>query len=724
MMRTLLALLMLACLPASALPAAPAESPADRLDISVSTVHVRVPVTVVDSRGRPVRGLTASDFALTDDRVDQEITSFEAVDLQSSEAAELVRNLPAARRNILFLFDLSNSTMKGILEARAAALGAVASLLPTDSAAVMVASSGGIRFELAFTHDRDQLRRALTNVGIETGGVRRDPLALFLDVMENQNAATSLTPLQHDDPISKGGTGGGGDAGGQLGAVAASGKRMGEREIQDRAADWASELAAVGLTLNAIDGRKHVLLFSAGVPDEALVGSQSLSETTAAVESNIWGAGSLESGNGDAIFGAAGVKTALAKAVEQLQRADVVVHCVDTSLLVAGGAMGLPEGSGRGQASLHMVAEDTGGNLWKNANDLSVPLAEIVERSRYTYVVGFESKEQRGAGQYHKLALELRKDTNGWRVIHRPGYFEPRPFTALTAIERQLLASEQIVSGIVASDIPLDVVAAPLVPGKNRTGVFTVVELPEILRREPAKQLDLELYGYARKLSGEVLAFFSDRVSFDVELARSQNKAGGVKLIARLDVPAGDAELVFLARNARTGATGLGRQTLRVPDLASGAPGILSPLFVDASSSWIVRRSSSIPEGDAYPFTVLGSSFLPAAAPATAGSAYRACLTTFGLSAAAAAGQVDISGRLVDSFGRPVRGATFRVVGKATASDSSGRVDFLLVIEAGDATHGPHSVEIAAQAPGMPPQRLIAPLGVDRTAAVAVAATE
>src|SRR5256885_75879 len=78
---------------------------------TVNVNVIEVPVTVVDSSGNPVRGLTAANFELYDQGKKRAITSFDKIDFASGESMTAISPLnPAARRQFMILFDLSNSS--------------------------------------------------------------------------------------------------------------------------------------------------------------------------------------------------------------------------------------------------------------------------------------------------------------------------------------------------------------------------------------------------------------------------------------------------------------------------------------------------------------------------------------------------------------------------------------------------------------------------------------
>src|SRR2546422_2149468 len=78
---------------------------------TVNVNLVEVPVTVVDSNGDPVRGLTAANFEITDNGTKRQITAFDKIDFSSPQAVTAISPLnPSARRQFMLLFDLTNST--------------------------------------------------------------------------------------------------------------------------------------------------------------------------------------------------------------------------------------------------------------------------------------------------------------------------------------------------------------------------------------------------------------------------------------------------------------------------------------------------------------------------------------------------------------------------------------------------------------------------------------
>src|SRR3954453_131739 len=91
---------------------------------TTSTINVHVielPVTVLDTSGNPVRGLTSANFTLYDEKKKQPITSFDAIDFAADAsnppATATAPMNPAARRSLVLLFDLGFTSPRSMSRA-------------------------------------------------------------------------------------------------------------------------------------------------------------------------------------------------------------------------------------------------------------------------------------------------------------------------------------------------------------------------------------------------------------------------------------------------------------------------------------------------------------------------------------------------------------------------------------------------------------------------------
>jgi hypothetical protein len=170
--------LALAMLSALAAPTAPMGAQTT-FSGSTDVVEVEVPVQVVRD-GQPVRGLTAADFELYEGRRKIEVTGFHAVDLAGPAARGAVP--PAARRQLLLLFDLAFSNPKAVIAAREAARSLVLKGVRSgDLVGVATYSAAhGPQILLGFTSDRRQVDAALDALGAVRDDRAGDPLRLVM----------------------------------------------------------------------------------------------------------------------------------------------------------------------------------------------------------------------------------------------------------------------------------------------------------------------------------------------------------------------------------------------------------------------------------------------------------------------------------------------------------------------------------------------------------------
>ncbi len=80
-------------------------------------------------------------------------------------------------------------------------------------------------------------------------------------------------------------------------------------------------------------------------------------------------------------------------------------------------------GLGFGSSSLHLLSNETGGQVFTNSNDVSDLLGDMVEQTAVTYTLTFEAPTGGKRSSYRKLKVKLVDGPKGARVVHRKGYY-------------------------------------------------------------------------------------------------------------------------------------------------------------------------------------------------------------------------------------------------------------------------------------------------------------
>ena len=110
------------------------------------------------------------------------------------------------------------------------------------------------------------------------------------------------------------------------------------------------------------------------------------------------------------------------RATQALNTSDASLYPVDTRGLLAGRGAALPTLNAVHTPieGLRAAAEWTGGRLFYNTNGLSEAMAQAVEDSRSTYVLGYYPSNPDWNGHFRGIKVKVAR--HGVEVSHRPGY--------------------------------------------------------------------------------------------------------------------------------------------------------------------------------------------------------------------------------------------------------------------------------------------------------------
>ena len=586
---------------------------------------VAVPVFVTDGQGRALSGLSKGDFEITDDGQRVEVVGFQAFDSGDPAFAELLEEAPAARRQFLLLFDLSFSTVSGLVRAQKAALEFVGEgLRPYDLAAVAtVSSTHGVRLLQSFSSDRAQVRKAVQRLGVLQLDRRADPLGLVYDL---RDMGETLADKARGD---KAGTG---EFGEDLRALLIRFQQMEKTSYEQRILALLDSLGHLGRALGGLQGRKQVILFSSGFESSSLSGSQgedAVADSEAVIHGRTW---EVKSGSR---FGETQLRTEMERALRSFSTSDAVVHAVDLSGLAAPGEVSRSGKEPRqrgGEESLELITNLGGGRLFKKTNDVGRALAEVLELSRYYYLLAFEPARAKGPGEFHKL--KVRASRKGAQVSHRSGYFERKPYAETTPLEREFEAAEIIAKGVERGEIGVQVMAVPYtsVEGAVTLPVVLEVDGATLLGSQTDGKIGLEVFGYAFDAGGSVVDSMAFTASLDPALVGPRLREHGAQLHTTFTLPAGKHDLRFLVRDATTGRSGSSWLAVTVPALDQGSGvALFPPLFMGDPKEWLVLHARSArTTADRSPFVVDQEPFVPRARPRLRnGEAQRVCLLAF-----------------------------------------------------------------------------------------------
>jgi VWFA-related protein len=249
---------------------------------------------------------------------------------------------------------------------------------------------------------------------------------------------------------------------------------------------------------------------------------------------------------------------------------DVGAIAVEETLLVTGGA--------------EYVADETGGFLIRNTNDVSVGLDRMENESTAYYLLGFKP-EKPPDGKWHEL--EVRASRPGVKVQARRGYFaRPAPRVAPRDTKREnderhtkrkgrdssspksRALDPAILAAGAQNDVPLRIacyILGPAEPDSIRLLVALEIDMRGIERvtKNGASMATLALTILALSRDHPTIVPLDERLEV---VGSAETEAGWLELTRELRVPPGVTQVRTLVRNVRRDARGTVAQRIEAPD--------------------------------------------------------------------------------------------------------------------------------------------------------------
>jgi VWFA-related protein len=567
---------------------------------TVNVNVIEVPVTVVDSSGNPVRGLTAANFELLDQGKRREISSFDKIDFGAMESVSAISPLnPAARRTFLLLFDLGYSSPNSLTRAQEAARRFVKeSVQPRDLVGIgTIDVDRGFRLLSAFTTDRELIASAINDPMRYRGS---DPLQIANQTVSFQ------APDEHPSSFTATGAGNSAMADQEQREAAQRMQHVNEQAARQRIQKQVDALGLLAGTLKAVPGRKQVILLSEGFDAKYLEGRdvRAITEMNRDNESVL--SGESWKVDNDARYGNTASLTILDRMAQTFRSSDVVLHAIDIQGVrvqndVASGAV---INSNQG---LFALSRPTGGEVFQNSNDLKNSFSRMLHHQEVVYVLGFQALTSK-PGSFHELKVKL-VNVPGGRLSHRAGYFETG---GETPVERALSNAEIIVNDIPQDGVHVAALAAPfLMAGGGNAQVPVILDINgnDLAKEARNNTVSAEIFIYAFDSEGVVRDRLYQHMTLDMKKVGDKLRATGLRYYGTLNLPPGTYAVKSLVRAADE-KRGFARVDVIVPKANEVA--VLPPIPIDEAPQWLLVRGAARFEAP-YPFELSGQRFIPSA---------------------------------------------------------------------------------------------------------------
>jgi VWFA-related protein len=539
---------------------------------------VQLDVSVLDDKRRPVRGLTAADFAITEDGKPRSIEAFSEVTLPGriDVAAPWVRDVPAdvatnlvaddEGRIVIILLDRSIPVGQPSVVAKRIAMATIEELGPGDLAAV-VSTSGGASQNL--TSDRTRLLRAINRSDV-SAGVTSDAREIEEQLQnalgrDEGEKLLSWTPL--NDP---------------------------------RCNCGLCVLDTITSLANAVEDtprRRKVLFF---------IGSDLILQHSATL--------SLA---GTDVGCDTRLKDARTTMFDALGRSNLTIHSIDPSGLNNVGPVGRTSSplaarnvqstltrdvteSLQHQDSLKVLPERTGGRAIVNSNAPDTAVPSIFTESASYYLLGFRPAGATANPAFHPVSVKVNR--RGVTVHTRSGYVSaaaapPVPARISPGTQRSSTLRTALGGLLPSTPAAIDVNAAVFAgdtAGRGSVGIVVGVGEFAALSRDRAR-VPLEIVVSAFDRSGKPRG--AARQTLELTWASSGvRRDQRVEVLSKLDLPPGDYEIRAAVADTDPGRTASVFTYATIPSF-DAEPLALSNVVVGA-----IPPTTTAPKGYLSPF--------------------------------------------------------------------------------------------------------------------------
>ena len=511
---------------------------------STSSQLVVETVTVKDKKGKPIEGLTAKDFTVTEDGAEQAIRLFEFQKVpEAADAAPVIAAIPQPlkklpesqitperpgdlryhdRRLLVLYFDMTAMPPGDQLRAITAAETFIRTqMTPADRMALMRYEGGAVRVLTDFTEDRDRLDSILQTMIVgEAQG--------FDETTSDDSAPDTGAAFGQDDSefnIF--------NTNRQLSALQTAAKMLGQLSEKKSLLYFAS-----GLRLNGLDNQ-----------------AQLHATINAAVRAGVsfWPIDArglvAEAPLGDATRGSPGGK----------------------GMYTGTSALAVTTNFQQSQDSLFALAADTGGKALLDNNDLAMGIAQAQNSVSSYYIVGYYTTNTALDGKFRRIKITLNGGLSA-TLDFRQGYFAGKTFGKFTTAEKERQLEDALMLGDPITELTIAMEVDYFELNRAEYFVPVVVKIPgrelALARKGGAERTLIDFIGEVKDEYGSTIQNVRDKA--DIKLS-GETAAKLAKQPIEYDTGftllPGKYTIKFLARDAETGRIGTYETTFVVPNL-------------------------------------------------------------------------------------------------------------------------------------------------------------
>ena len=504
-------------------------------------------VSVTSKNGKPIDGLSAQDFAVTENGVAQTIKFFEYQQLSENPSApsapakienihiydklahvHITPEAPGSvryqnHRLLALYFDMTAMPPSDQQRALTAAEKFVRTQMSSnDLVAIMRYSGGAVDVLQDFTGDHDRILSILQTMSVGEGQ------GYDQDSSDASSADTGAAFGQDDSEFNIFNT---------------------DRQL--------SALQTAAVMLGRVSEKKSLIYFASGLRLNGLNNQAQLHATiNAAIRSGVtfWPIDArglvAQAPLGDATQGSPG----------------------GVGMYSGAAALATTNNFQQSQDTLYSLASDTGGKALLDYNDLTKGITQAEQSVSSYYIIGYYTTNAALDGKFRRIKITLKNSSLSASLDYRQGYFAGKQFAKFNATDRERQLEDALMLGdpITELTIAMEIDYFQL----NRAEYFVplVVKIPgrelALAKRHGAEHTRIDFIGEIKDEYGSTVSNVRDKV--DVKLSdetAAELAKRPIEYDAAFTLLPGKYTIKFLARDDETGRIGTYQTTFRIANL-------------------------------------------------------------------------------------------------------------------------------------------------------------
>ena len=568
--------------------------------------EVRLDIVVKDKKGHPVKDLTAADFEVFEDGVSQKIASFRFVTREETKTAA-TSNSDQKERNVQLprSSSLPERTTPGVialvfdrLSPEARSLAKKAGIAYVQEGLAGGDFTGVFRIDLslntvqAFTDNSELVRAAIESATSATGSTYGSSAQRTRDLLDRTSALDRQIDSANAATSGAGGDGAGAAAAGQAAGQAAVAQKLLQMESSilqqfetlerdQQGFATINGLLAVINPMRNLPGRKTIVFFSEGLALPTSVQTKFPAVISAANRANV----SIYT------IDAAGLRTESGTAESARELNAIVAQRIGQQ---GRGSDRVPTGPYMKslerneellrfdpRSGLGALADQTGGFLIHDTNDLTNGLRRINDDMRGYYLVSYVPKNADYDGRFRQISVKMNRPSLD--VQTRKGYYAVESVGQLPVLDYEAPAIAAATRSSNSKSLPF-MGSALSFPARNRPGLFLVLAQAPLSAfsfstnsENKTFNTDFSVVALVRDQTNQVVQKLSQHYSLSGSLDTLDSaKKGDVLFYRETQLPAGAYTVDLIAYDGLTRNSSLRKISLEIPTVDETKPRLSS----------------------------------------------------------------------------------------------------------------------------------------------------